>query len=105
MLFQPEQNAPRARATNEITGTVDRIDDPLAAIRGLPRGAFFAEESVVGECALQFLYDEHFASLIGNGHRRSIRFDLDPDVPVANFESEGAGFTGDRLSDCQFVLK
>src|SRR5258708_30863013 len=70
ILFKAYQDAPRARAPDEITRAVDRIDNPAATVGPLLRGAFFPQHAVFRKCRAERFHNQLLAGLVGHGHGR-----------------------------------
>ena len=90
---------------DEIAGAVDRIDNPSPpAARSFVR-AFFAEQTVVGERALQLSGDELFAFPIGARDRRVIGLGIESQARAVVAQGDFTGLAGDGASGVQFFLK
>src|SRR6185312_6445179 len=99
VLFEPEKDAPGARAADEVARAIDGVDDPAAAVGGFAAGAFLAQESVAREGLLETFDDELFAFAVGDGDRGFVGLRFNADVAFPDLQGEGAGAAGDIGSD------
>ncbi len=77
ILFEANQHRPGAGAPDEIARAIDGVYDPAPAIFRFPHGAFFAQQTVIGESGGETFHNELFTRFVGNGNGGFVGLDLD----------------------------